>query len=125
MTEPDADIIDPQAQARLQEWGGAKLLTQMIRLFLENAPVRIEQVRKGLAEGSLKDAERGVHSLKSSAANVGAMQLSKRAAHMESLAAAGDGAGVGQHLAGLEAAYAAAHERLAATLAAADTAESR
>ena len=123
MTEPDGDTIDPQAQARLQEWGGPKLLTQMVRLFLENAPVRLEQVRKGLAEGSLKDAERGVHSLKSSAANVGAVQLSKLAAHMENLAAGGDSAGVAQSLPGLEAAWAAAQTRLAATLAAAEGAE--
>ena len=123
MTEPDGDVIDPQAQARLQEWGGPMLLAQMVRLFLENAPVRLEQVRKGLADGSLKDAERGVHSLKSSAANVGAMQLSKLAAHMESLAAGGDSAGVAQHLPGLEAAWLAAQQRLAVTLAAAEGAE--
>jgi HPt (histidine-containing phosphotransfer) domain-containing protein len=122
MTQPD-NVIDPQAQARLQEWGGPKLLSQMVKLFLENAPIRIEQVRKGLAEGSLKDAERGVHSLKSSAANVGAVQVSKLAAHMESLAAGGDSAGLAQQLPGLEAAYAAAQTRLAATLAAAEAAE--
>jgi HPt (histidine-containing phosphotransfer) domain-containing protein len=122
MTQPD-NVIDPQAQARLQEWGGPKLLSQMVKLVLENAPIRIEQVRKGLAEGSLKDAERGVHSLKSSAANVGAVQVSKLAAHMESLAAGGDSAGLAQQLPGLEAAYAAAQTRLAATLAAAEAAE--
>jgi len=27
---------------RLQEWGGPELLVQMIRLFLENAPERLE-----------------------------------------------------------------------------------
>ena len=123
MTESDANVIDPQAQARLQEWGGPKLLSQMVKLFLENAPVRLEQVRKGLSEGNLKDAERGVHSLKSSAANVGAMQVSKLAAHMEDLAASGDSAGVAQQMPGLEAAYAAAQERLAATLAALEGAE--
>ena len=123
MTESDANVIDPQAQARLQEWGGPKLLTQMLKLFLENAPMRLEQVRKGLAEGKLKDAERGVHSLKSSAANVGAVQVSKLAAHMESLAAGGDSAAVAQQLPTLEAAYAIAQQKLAATLAAAEGAE--
>ena len=85
MIEPEANVIDPQAQARLQEWGGPELLVQMIRLFLENAPERLEQVRKGIADGSLKDAERGVHSLKSSAANVGAARVSRLAAAMEDL----------------------------------------
>jgi HPt (histidine-containing phosphotransfer) domain-containing protein len=122
MTE-DANVIDAQAQARLAEWGGPKLLAQMLRLFLENAPIRLEQVRKGLAEGSLKEAERGVHSLKSSAANVGAVQVSRLAGEMESLAAGGDGAAVARHLPGLEAAYAAAELRLAATLEAAEGTE--
>ena len=76
MTDLDAVVIDPQAHARLEEWGGAGLVTQMIRLFLENAPTRLDQVRKGLSEGGLAEAERGVHSLKSSAANVGAVVVS-------------------------------------------------
>ena len=112
----DSDIIDPAAQARLQEWGGPKLLNQMIRLFLENAPARLEQVRKGLAEGNVRDAERGVHSLKSSAANVGAMKVSRLAAQMEELATAGDLTSVAGHMPTLESEYAAAHERLKAIL---------
>jgi two-component system, sensor histidine kinase and response regulator len=112
----DSDIIDPEAQARLQEWGGPKLLNQMIRLFLENAPNRLDQVRKGLADASVRDAERGVHSLKSSAANVGAMKVSRLAAQMEELATGGDLAAVAGLMANLEGEYAAARERLAAIL---------
>ena len=112
----DPEIIDAAAQARLQEWGGAKLLTQMIRLFLENAPTRIEQTRKGVAENNQKEAERGVHSLKSSAANVGAMRVSRTAAQMEEMAARGDLTSVAGLMQGLEAEYAAARERLAAIL---------
>jgi HPt (histidine-containing phosphotransfer) domain-containing protein len=119
----DSDIIDPQAQARLQEWGGAKLLTQMIRLFLENAPNRMEQVRKGLAEGNAREAERGVHSLKSSAANVGAMRVSRLAAQMEDHAARADLAAVAVHLPNLETEFAAATQRLTAILKATPEAE--
>ncbi len=117
MTDPHADVIDPQAQARLREWGGAELLTQMIRLFLENAPTRMEQVRVGLDGGALADAERGVHSLKSSAANVGAVQVSRLAAQMEGLAAGGDHAAVAALLPSLEVAFAAAEQQLSATVA--------
>ena len=109
----DSEIIDPQAQARLKEWGGAKLLTQMIRLFLENAPNRMDQVRKGLSENNVREAERGVHSLKSSAANVGAMRVSRLAAQMEDLAARGELASVAGHLRNLETEFAAAQQRLA------------
>ena len=112
----DSDIIDPQAQARLQEWGGPKLLNQMIRLFLENAPTRLDQVRKGLSEGNVRDAERGVHSLKSSAANVGAMKLSRLAARMEELASGGDLGSVAGLMPSLEGEFAAARERLAVIL---------
>jgi HPt (histidine-containing phosphotransfer) domain-containing protein len=119
----DSDIIDPQAQARLREWGGAKLLTQMIRLFLENAPNRMEQVRKGLAEGNVREAERGVHSLKSSAANVGALRVSRLAAQMEDDAARADLAAVAGQMPNLESEFAAASEQLAAILAATPEAE--
>ena len=119
----DSDIIDPQAQARLKEWGGAKLLTQMIRLFLENAPNRMEQVRKGLAEGNVREAERGVHSLKSSAANVGALRVSRLAALMEDHAARADLAAVAGQMPSLESEFAAASQRLAAILAATPEAE--
>jgi HPt (histidine-containing phosphotransfer) domain-containing protein len=119
----DSDIIDPQAQARLQEWGGVKLLTQMIRLFLENAPNRMEQVRKGLAEGNVREAERGVHSLKSSAANVGAMRVSRLAAQMEDHAARADLAAVAGQMPSLETEFAAATQRLAGILEATPEAE--
>ena len=79
----DSDPIDPAALARLVEWGGDKLHDQMIRLFLENADVRVQQIRSGFDEGSIQEVERGAHSLKSSAANVGARELSGLAQRME------------------------------------------
>ena len=117
MTDSDAVVIDPQARARLEEWGGAKLVTQMIKLFLENAPTRVEQVREGLSGGGLEEAERGVHSLKSSAANVGAVVVSRIAAEMEERACERDAAALGALLPDLEAAFAEALEQLTATIA--------
>ena len=68
----DPEIIDPAALARLEEWGGTKLSNEIMRLFLENGPTRMDQVRSALTGTDLEVAERGAHSLKSSAANVGA-----------------------------------------------------
>lgn len=117
MTNPDGVVIDPQAQARLQEWGGPKLVQEMIKLFLANAPQRMDQVRKGVVEGGeMKEAERGAHSLKSSAANVGAVTVSKLAAEMENLATEGNVAGLKDALPKLEAAYSLAIAQLAATI---------
>ena len=117
MTDSEAVVIDMQAHARRQEWGGPKLLVEMLRLFLDNAPVRVQQVRQGLSGGSLADAERGVHSLKSSAANVGAVTVSRIAAEMDDLASGGDAAGMTTLLPELEAAFGLVQEQLAATLA--------
>ena len=116
MTDSDAVVIDPKAHARLTEWGGEVLVTQMIRLFLENAPTRLEQVRNGLSEGGLAEAERGVHSLKSSAANVGAVAVSRIANEMEERASDGDTVALEALLPDLEAAFAQAREQLAAAI---------
>ena len=64
----------------------------------------------------MRDAERGVHSLKSSAANVGAMRVSRLAAQMEDHAARADLAAVAGHMPNLESEFAAARQRLAAIL---------
>lgn len=108
----DPPDLDASALDRLQQWGGAKLLCQMIRLFLENGPTRLDQIRTGIQDESARDAERGAHSLKSSAANVGAVAVSRIAARMEDLAAHGDLAGMDALRPGLEAAMQRARERL-------------
>ena len=82
----DAQIIDPQALDRLREWGGEKLAGQMVRLFLKNSGTRMDQIRNGLAGSDLQETERGAHSLKSSAANIGAETLRTMATRMESAA---------------------------------------
>jgi HPt (histidine-containing phosphotransfer) domain-containing protein len=84
MTE--SPIIDLQALERLKEWGGDKLAGQMVRLFLKNTGTRMDQIRAGVADGNLEEAERGAHSLKSSAANIGAEILRTMATRMESAA---------------------------------------
>ncbi len=82
----DSQIIDPQALDRLREWGGDKLAGQMVRLFLKNSGARMDQIRAGVTGADLKEAERGAHSLKSSAANIGAELLRTLATRMESAA---------------------------------------
>jgi len=84
MTDPVA--IDRDALERLRDWGGEKLVGQMLRLFLENSLVRMEQIRTGVTEKELDKAEMGAHSLKSSAANVGAAEVRRIAAEMETKA---------------------------------------
>ncbi|HSM61891.1 MAG TPA: Hpt domain-containing protein [Longimicrobiales bacterium] len=88
MTDPE--ILDPTALDRLREWGGDKLLGQMIRLFLDNSPTRMDQIRAAVNGGEIRDAERAAHSLKSTAANLGAEELRALAAELEAVAATRD-----------------------------------
>jgi len=102
----DSQIIDPQALDRLREWGGDKLAGQMVRLFLKNSGTRMDQIRTGVEGGDLEEAERGAHSLKSSAANIGAELLRTLATRLESAALEGNEEGAKTILPDLETAYA-------------------
>ena len=87
----ETPVLDPAAVVRLQRLGGDKLLRQMIRLYLENCQERLAQIDAGLAEGGdLEETRRGAHSLKSSAANVGALRVSAAATELEEAAGGGD-----------------------------------
>lgn len=102
----DSQIIDPQALERLREWGGDKLAGQMVKLFLKNSGTRMDQIRGGVGDGDLEETERGAHSLKSSAANVGAELLRSLATRMESAALDGNEGSARALLPDLESAYA-------------------
>lgn len=86
----DLPVLDEGALHRLDEWGGRKLRHQMVRLYLENARTRLEQLQGGMsAEDGLDQVEMASHSLKSSAANVGLMRVSVIAARIEDAASRG------------------------------------
>lgn len=108
----DTNPIERPALDRLEEWGGERLLQQMIRLFLENSPERMTQIRDGLDGGEASVVERGAHSLKSSAANVGAHEVSRIAQLMEDGVVDGDLDGARPHHEPLVEAYQRACEAL-------------
>ncbi len=101
----DSTSLDPAALERLRKWGGDKLAGQMVRLFLDNSGRRMDQIRAGAAGGDAPEAEKGSHSLKSSAANVGALVVQGLACEIESAAAGGDMGAVRTIVPGLEDAY--------------------
>ena len=102
MSDP---AMDGAAVERLHRVGGQKLVDQMIAIFLRNAPQRIATARQGQADGDPEAVERAVHSLRSSAGNVGAMQLQELAGKIESLAERKVWDGVFELLDELESAY--------------------
>jgi two-component system, sensor histidine kinase and response regulator len=108
----DSQVIDPQALERLKEWGGDKLAAQMVRLFLKNSGMRMDQIRAGVAQEDPEEAERGAHSLKSSAANIGAETLRTLATRVESASLEENVEALKLLLPELESAYAAAMAEL-------------
>lgn len=82
----DTNHLDPEALERLRQWGGDDLLVKISDLFLTQTPERMGQIRDGIARGDASLVERGSHSLKSTAANLGARGLRDVAATIEDLA---------------------------------------
>jgi HPt (histidine-containing phosphotransfer) domain-containing protein len=109
-TEPT--ILDPAALERLEEWGGPGLQKEIVQLFLEHGPVRMDQIRGALDGEDLEVPERGAHSLKSSAANVGAHHVHRVAGEVELAASQGDLQSVRDLIPDLEEAYAEATREL-------------
>jgi len=75
--------LQPQALEKLRTLGGEALVSRVVGLFLELGPQRLQAGRQALADGDSGVAERSFHSLRSSAANVGAMEVSRLAALLE------------------------------------------
>lgn len=72
--------------------GDPELLVDLIQMFLEDGPSKVEAVSQGLALGDFEKAERAAHSLKGSSGNLGAkivqeiceqLQLATRAHELE------------------------------------------
>lgn len=86
--ELDAELPahDPAALDRLKRFGGAKLLNEMIALFLTAAPERIAAARAGTDANDAQATELALHSLKSSSAQLGAMRMQRLSEQGERLA---------------------------------------
>ncbi len=92
--------------------GGGKLVKEMIRLFLQNGPDRMEQIRTVVENDDLDQPERGSHSLKSSAANIGAEHVRRIADEIEIAASNKELERVRELLPGLEEAFSQANTEL-------------
>ena len=89
-TDAPAELppLDSAALERLKRFGGAKLLNEMIALYLTAAPERIAAARAGADTGDAHATELALHSLKSSSAQLGAMRLQRLSEQGEQLAKA-------------------------------------
>lgn len=96
-------IADPDVLEKLRIVGGPKLVRELVELFLKYAPERLSAARAGIQSGDLGAAQRALHSLKSSAGQLGIAAIQDECRRGESAAAAGDATGARAALAKLEA----------------------
>ncbi len=80
------DGLNPETVRQIRELGGEELLGQLFGAFLKHGPARLQALRESLAGKDARGAEHWLHSLRSSAAVLGANALSELAAELEALA---------------------------------------
>lgn len=81
--------FDEAALQRLVRFGGAKLLNSMVGMFRTLGPQRVSTARAAVERGDIDAAKLEFHSLKSSAAQLGAEALGRLCGDAEALAKAG------------------------------------
>ena len=86
----DMTVVDELLS--LSDDGDPELLLDLIQLFLDDGPAKIEAVVQGLAEQDFDKMERAAHALKGSAATLGFTALSEAALAVESAAKSGEDA---------------------------------
>lgn len=100
--------LDPEISSQLRRVGGDELVGQLYRTFVELAPQRLAALRVGLQTGDAQATRKAVHSIRSSAATLGATLLAEEAGRLERLAQEAPLVEVGAALPQLEAALGAA-----------------
>ena len=90
MSEPvlDAAVIDNLRE--LTAPGEPDVLAEVLALFLEDVPRRIERLRAAWAAGDAAEIHRIAHSLKGSAGNIGAQTLFGLCSQLDDQGRAGD-----------------------------------
>lgn len=106
-TQPAGEVAFDHAAALANVEGDTELLQEIVGLFLEEAPRLLEAIRNGITEQDSPALERAAHSLKGSAASLGAAAVVPAAQALENLGRGGQFAGASDALPRLEAALAA------------------
>ena len=78
--------LDPETLAELSLLGeryGVDFTRPIVNLFRRDAPVRLEQLHKAVVSDDVEGTERAAHSLRGSAAQVGAMRLASLGRYVE------------------------------------------
>lgn len=71
-------ILDPAVLDTLRKLtppGEPDVLNEVLQLFLDEVPPRVERLRNAWTAGNIEEVHRSAHSLKGSAGNIGARRL--------------------------------------------------
>lgn len=83
--EPPKDI-EPKFLRRLEELGGTKLVSELIKMYLERGNQLLETICNGIDTQDYSSVKGAAHSLISSAGNLGGHKVSDLAKSMENAA---------------------------------------
>lgn len=86
MDHPPPPDLDSDSIANLRalgDEGDDSFLQEIIGIYLEDTPLRLEDLRKSLAEGNQSLYTRTAHTIKGSSSNVGAMLVRALAEQLE------------------------------------------
>lgn len=89
-SQPEADGTSLNRDMLARVGGDRELLAEVIELFLEDGPMEIENMRRGLTDGDSAVVRRAAHSLAGSAGNFGAVEVTTLARRIEAHARAED-----------------------------------
>lgn len=90
MTDSSGGSYDASALQRLERMGGNKLLLELIEMFLEHVPKKLDDARNALDQSDLPLVADTMHSLKSSAGMIGATGFYRLTERAELKAREGD-----------------------------------
>ena len=115
--QPTADTLDAAALETLRGMladAEPGMMAALLDALFEDAPRLVEQMRSGISEGNAELTQRAAHTLKSDAAQFGALRLADHCRELEYLARSGSLGGAGALLTAVEEAWSEASSALLA-----------
>lgn len=98
-------VLDSAVLDRLRDSVGGEFVTELVELFLDDAPVQLATLRGALERRDAEEARRAAHTLKSNGATFGADGFSETCRLLEESAKGGNLAGTDELLTRVEAEY--------------------
>jgi HPt (histidine-containing phosphotransfer) domain-containing protein len=101
MTEPIHQTTFEELQATL----GNDFTVELVETYFAETPGLLDQLHQAFSQGNAAVFQRAAHSIKSTSASFGALDLAAQAKELEMIGRAGDLSGAGEKLAALDESY--------------------